>query len=76
MDIDVFRVSNGPYLRLDLQSVGGSGALRGVALRPSGTTAWQPLQNSYGAKWQISGLAQIPMDIQVVGDNGQTLVAK
>jgi Expansin C-terminal domain len=76
IDVDVFKVTNGPYLRLDLQSVAGNGALTSVALRPSGTDAWQELQNSYGAKWQISGLSQAPMDIQIIGDNGQTVVAK
>lgn len=74
--VDTFRTTGGPYLRLDLQSVGGSGAMTSVALRPSGTAAWQPLTNSYGAKWQISGLSQAPLDVQITGANGQVLVAK
>lgn len=41
VDVDTFRQSGGGYVRLDLQSVAGSGALRSVELRQAGQSVSQ-----------------------------------
>lgn len=36
---------------------------------------WTRLNNTYGAKWEASGLPQPPLDVRIIGADGQVLVA-
>lgn len=76
IDVDTYRPTQGGYLRLSLKSVAGSGALESVELRGSGDSeaAWLPMENTYGAKWEMSNLPDVPMDIRITSDDGTVLV--
>ncbi|PSC73189.1 barwin-like endoglucanase [Micractinium conductrix] len=84
-DIDTYRATEGGYLRLSLEQVAGTGAIAAVELRRSplagdrlslaGTT-WSRMLNSWGAKWELSGLPEGPLDLRVTSDRGEALVAR
>jgi Expansin C-terminal domain len=88
IDVDIFRPKEegGGYIRLALESITGSNALRSVELRKSGGGGvgggggegapgpWLPMNNTYGAKWELSNVPDIPMDMRITSDNGTALV--
>lgn len=74
VQVDAFQTTG--FIKLNLQQVAGSGALESVALRPSGTSQWHDMKNSYGAEWQISGMTQTPLDMKITGGDGQILIAR
>lgn len=39
-------------------------------------TAWQRLTLSWGARWELSGVPEPPLDMRVTNDNGQALVIR
>ena len=51
------------------------GPLQGGVLTVDGTE-FTALNNTYGARWELSGLPVTPLDLRITGDNGQTLIAR
>ncbi|KAL4434037.1 hypothetical protein ABPG75_000478 [Micractinium tetrahymenae] len=84
-DIDTYRATQGGYIRLSLESVAGTGGIASIELRKSplagdrmslaGTT-WARMTNSWGAKYELSGLADTPLDVRITSDSGEVLVAR
>lgn len=74
VQVDTYQTTG--FIKLNLQQVAGSGALASVALRPTGTSEWHDMNNSYGAEWQISRMTQTPLDMRITGADGQVLVAR
>ncbi|KAK9812820.1 hypothetical protein WJX72_004330 [[Myrmecia] bisecta] len=78
--VDQFRQDLGGYILLSPQQVAGNAAIRGIALRTSamsgsGPGEWRPMNNSYGAVWDLSGLYQPPFDVRITDSQGNLLVA-
>jgi hypothetical protein len=40
----------------------------------SGTDAWRPMRNAFGAAWEASRLPTLPWDIRLTNAAGKTLV--
>ena len=78
MDVDIYRASEGGYLRLDLQNVAGNGVITSVEMQKEGATdgRWKSLTNTYGAKWEVSMLPEPPLDLRITGADGEVLVAR
>ena len=41
-----------------------------------GESGWEPLQRSYGAVWERSGLPDPPLDLRITNAAGQQVVAR
>ena len=86
VDVSEFREAAGGFIKLALEWVAGSGAIRSVELRESvyggedvievPTYGWQPMTNAYGAIWELSGIPNVPIDMRIVGDDDQVLIAR
>jgi expansin (peptidoglycan-binding protein) len=73
--IDTFRPDKGGYVKLSLRNVAGTGGIKSVAFRTTGTTNnWRPLKNGYGAVWEGSQLSTLPLDLQVTKPDGSSVV--
>ncbi|PRW57696.1 hypothetical protein C2E21_3455 [Chlorella sorokiniana] len=84
-DIDTYRAGAGGYIRLSLENVAGTGALESIELRKSpiagdrlslAGTSWTRMTNSWGSKWELSGLPEPPLDMRITSDTGEELVAR
>eukprot|EP00887_Chlorella_sp_A99_P003678 scaffold7.g3678.t1 len=89
LDVDQFRATEGGYIRLALESVAGSGSITAIELRQSPVvreaqdgvlkmsgSSFKSMQNTYGARWELSGFPDPPLDLRITGDNGRTLIAR
>lgn len=88
LDVDQFRATEGGYIRLALESVAGSGSITAIELRQSPVvreadgvlkmsgSSFKSMQNTYGARWELSGFPDPPLDVRITGDNGRTLIAR
>ena len=59
--------SNENYFAVIVEYEGGDGDLAGVDLMQSGTDAWQPMQQSWGAVWQLNAgsIMKAPFSIRL-----------
>ena len=68
--------NNGPggWLRLFVEQAGGQAAVSLVQARTSNSgNAWTSLDNVYGSDWEIQKSPNYPLDISIVGPDGQTV---
>jgi expansin (peptidoglycan-binding protein) len=71
--VDSYRASGGGWVRLVFKNVNGV-PLEKVELAKSGTDAWRPMRNAFGAAWEASRLPTLPWDIRLTNAAGKTLV--
>lgn len=64
------------FLQVLIQNVGGPGALKGVAVRASGSTAWRAMTRNHGSVWDVSNynIKNRYLSFLLVGYNGQKLI--
>lgn len=68
--------NNGPsgWLRLFVEQAGGQAAVSLVQVRTSNSgAAWTSLNNVYGSDWEIQNSPAYPLDVSIVGPDGQTV---
>ena len=68
--------NNGPggWLRLFVEQSGGQAAVSLVQVRTSNSgSAWTSLNNVYGSDWEINTSPAYPLDVSIVGPDGQTV---
>ena len=46
-----------------------------VQIRTTGTTAWNTLDSVFGSVYEVSNAPSYPLDINIVGSDGQSLSA-
>ncbi|GAB4818248.1 hypothetical protein N2152v2_005294 [Parachlorella kessleri] len=77
-DIDQYRATEGGYIRLAVEQLAGSAVVQSVELRKSPVvmdrlsvsgSQWIKLGNTYGARWEVSGLPSPPLDMRITGEN-------
>jgi hypothetical protein len=62
--------------RLHVQQAGGMAAVQSVAVRTSGSSGtFQPLTNKWGSDWETSNAPAFPLDITIVGADGESVSA-
>jgi len=71
--VDSYRASGGGWVRLTFKNVNG-GPLEKVELAKSGTDAWRPMRNAFGAAWEASRLPALPWDIRLTNAAGKSLL--
>lgn len=80
----VYVLCTAPVCCAFVQSMSNAGALclcpRGAPLRPCSVVqtpdAWLPLQRTYGAVWEVSGVPDAPLDLRASDGSGQQVVAR
>ncbi|KAK3136559.1 hypothetical protein QOZ80_5BG0438430 [Eleusine coracana subsp. coracana] len=75
-----FRVdsgSNSNYLAVAIEFEAGDGDLRGVELKEHRGSAWEMMQQSWGAVWKYNGRGALraPFSFRLTSGSGRTLVA-
>ncbi|GAB4820958.1 hypothetical protein N2152v2_008004 [Parachlorella kessleri] len=75
--VDNYRATQGGWIRLGLVGVAGTGDITSVDIKGSSQadSSWKPMQRTYGAAWEASGLPPAPLDLRITSA-GQQLVAK
>eukprot|EP00879_Flechtneria_rotunda_P012123 GHRR01012661.1.p1 GENE.GHRR01012661.1~~GHRR01012661.1.p1 ORF type:complete len:114 (+),score=31.30 GHRR01012661.1:935-1276(+) len=76
VNVDTYRATAGGYIKLSLKNVAGSGGITSVQLAQTGSTAYRPMNNTYGAEWEISIVPAPPLDIKVTNQQGQSVVLR
>lgn len=57
-----------------VEQAGGQAAVSLVQVRTSNSgNAWSSLTNVYGSDWEINNCPNYPLDISIVGPDGQTV---
>lgn len=68
--------NNGPggWLRLFIEQSGGQAAVSSVQVRTSNSgAAWTSMRNVYGSDWEIGNSPSYPLDVSIIGPDGQTV---
>lgn len=61
-------------MRLFVEQAGGQAAISLVQVRTSNSgAAWTSLTNVYGSDWEVNNSPAYPLDVSVVGPDGQTV---
>ena len=55
----------GGWIRLSIDDTGGRAAVKSVAVKGSGSGDWKPLDNSWGATWELSSAPAAPLSFKV-----------
>ena len=64
------------WLRLFVEQAGGKAEVKQVQIRPSGgSAAWIDLTNKWGSAWEISKAPPYPLDVNIVGAEGDTVTS-
>ena len=64
----------GPHTRcVPVQSAGGVGAVKLVQVRTSNSLPWTSLTNSFGSAWEIGNAPSYPLDVNIVGADGESV---
>ena len=57
-----------------LQNTAGTAGVKSVSVRTAGTAgAWVPMNNAFGADWEMPASPAQPLDIQVISDDGSSV---
>ncbi|KAK9850628.1 hypothetical protein WJX84_001010 [Apatococcus fuscideae] len=75
MMVDVDSSSGeGGWIRMTVKNAAGRAAIKGVALRGSGSSSWTDLTNDWGARFETGNQPYgAPFDLQVTQDDGQVV---
>lgn len=68
--------NNGPggWLRLYVEQAGGQAAVSLVQVRTSNSGSyWTSMNNVFGGDWEVSQSPAYPLDVSIVGPDGQTV---
>lgn len=77
MTINVMNIRPGGWTRLTITDTGGDGVVESVALRVSGfDDDWIPMENKWGAAWEIDALPEPPLDFKITMSDGEQIVAE
>jgi hypothetical protein len=64
------------WLRLFVEQAGGKAEVKKVQIRPAnGNANWIDLTNKWGSAWEISQAPPFPLDVNIVGTEGDTVTA-
>lgn len=72
--VNNYRSTAGGWLRLALRNVAGMADVSSVQLARAGTANWIPMNNTFGANWELSKLPSPPLDLRVSTKSGQSVV--
>ena len=73
VDVDQYRATLGGYIRVAFLNVAGSGAIETVELKGSNDNNWQEMENSFGARWELSILPDAPLDLRITTSDGEVV---
>ncbi len=64
-------VGGGRWIRLAVDDTGGRGQVTQVSVRSSGSGAWIPMVNKWGAAWELGQAPSPPLDFKFETDDGE-----
>ena len=64
------------WLRLFVEQAGGKAEISKVQIRPANSNSgWTDLTNKWGSAWEMSHAPPFPLDVNIVGTDGDSLTA-
>ena len=55
------------------QKAGGAAAVKSVELRGSGADGWKPMNNVWGATWEVPQAPKPPLTLRIIDDQDNSV---